>query len=159
MLGLVVCRFSLSSLRGLKSTAREVTCPLRKSWRSLKRALYSSGGTSLRQDNKQIRLKNKHGVHVIQQFKISNVNKAIKNEQSSLVGLHAEKFIRSIASFLRRVYIQVHNCVVVQSMQTIMFYHVIMKNCRSSYQCTINCSHMQKLCHKKNLYKIIQFYQ
>lgn len=92
-------------------------------------------------------------------FKISNVNKAIKNEQSSLVGLHAVKFSRSIASFLRRAYIQVHNCVVVQSMQTIMFYHVIMKNCRSSYQCTINCSHMQKLCHKKNLYKIIQFYQ
>lgn len=32
-------------------------------------------------------------------FKISNVNKAIKNEQSSLVGLHAVKFSRSIASF------------------------------------------------------------
>lgn len=88
--------------------------------------------------------------------KISNVNKEWK---SSFFGLHAVKFSRSIASFLRRAYIQVHNCVVVQSMQTIMFYHVIMKNCRSSYQCTINCSHMQKLCHKKNLYKIIQFYQ
>lgn len=63
--------------------------------------------------------------------KISNVNEAIRNEQRSLVGLHAVKFSRSIASFLRRAYIHVHNCVVVQSMQTIMFYHVIMKDYRS----------------------------
>lgn len=51
---------------------------------------------------------------------------AMRDEQGYLVDLHTVMFSRSIASFLRRPYIQVHNCVVVQSMQIIMFFHVIL---------------------------------
>lgn len=43
---------------------------------------------------------------------------AMRDEQGSLVYLHTVMFSRSIASFLRCAYIQVHNCAVVQSMQT-----------------------------------------
>lgn len=91
-------------------------------------------------------------------FKISNVNKEWK---SSFVGLHAVKFSRSKASFLRRAFIKCITVLLFNQCKPLCFIMllIIMKNCRSSYQCTINCSHMQKLCHKKNLYKIIQFYQ
>lgn len=45
----------------------------------------------------------------------------MRNEQGSLVDLHTVMFTRSITSFLRHAYIQVHNC---------GFFHVILKNCR-----------------------------